>query len=250
MDKVIEEIGGIFRQNGVPLFGFGPASPLEDAPPRYRPADYLSSAKSIVCLGIPVPRAVFRCGGRANDVYGRAVNIYYRKMDSLLLQAACALEDAGHPALPVFGCFPYEVKGRGDLWGFVSLPAMAEAVGLGKIGRNGLLFNSVYGPRLILGGVVTSATLPAMAWPGKDEKGCPEGCSVCRESCPVKAIDETGRVDRAACVFHSMNSPILNHLVKSKEFGAADMQGIINVAGVDDHSMYNCTLCVSACPYC
>jgi len=249
MNTVVEEIGGIFKQNGIPVFGFGPASLLENAPPRYRPADYLPSAKSIICLGIPVPRAIFRCNERSNDAYGRTVNIYYRKMDALLLQAACILEDSGELALPVFGCFPYELRGRGDLWGFLSLPNIAEAVGLGKIGRNGLLFNSVYGPRLILGGVVTSAMLPAKTWPEKDEKGCPDGCFVCQERCPIKAIDKAGRVDRVACVSYSVTSPILTHLVKSKEFGASDMKGVINAASVDDHSMYACTRCVSECPY-
>jgi len=250
MDTRIEEMKKIFKQNGIPLFGVGASSLLENGPPPgYRPADYLPSAKSMVCLGIPIPKGVFRCNERLNDAYGRTVNIYLRKMDALLLQAACILEASGEIALPVFGCFPYEVKGPGDLRGFLSLPNMAEAVGLGKIGRNGLLFNALYGPRLILGGVLTSAALPAMEWPEKDEKGCPDGCHVCQERCPIKAIDKNGKVDRVACVFHSVTSPILTHLVKSKEFGASDMKGIINAAGVDDHSLYACTRCVSECPY-
>jgi epoxyqueuosine reductase QueG len=57
---------------------------------------------------------------------------------------------------------------------------MAEVTGIGKIGKNGLLFNPRYGPRLMLGGIVTTASLPAIAWPEKDEGGCPQDCYICK----------------------------------------------------------------------
>ena len=49
----------------------------------------------------------------------------------------------------------------------MSLVRMAEAVGIGAIGKNGLLFHSEYGPRLMLGGVITTAALPKTAWPAR-----------------------------------------------------------------------------------
>ena len=131
----------------------------------------------------------------------------------------------------------------------MNLVRVAEATGIGRIGKNGLLFNSKYGPRLILGGIVTTAKLPFMAWPEKDEKGCPEGCSVCQEVCPVGAIDRSGRVDRIACIKYSMKSPIFSHLMKAGNFGSEDAQMINHVTAVDDHSMYRCIKCVSVCPH-
>ena len=141
------------------------------------------------------------------------------------------------------------MKGPGDFWGYLSLPQMAEAVGLGKIGGNGLLFNAVYGPRLILGGVLTTAALPETAWPSRDGRGCSPDCSICREACPIGAIDPQGKVNRLSCLLYSMDSPILSHLIKSKEFGAAEIEDVVNTAGIDDHSLYKCTRCVAACPY-
>ena len=126
---------------------------------------------------------------------------------------------------------------------------MAEAVGIGKIGKNGLLFNSKYGPRLMLGGIITTAVLPAMAWPDKSENGCPDECFVCQEQCPVGAIDKKGKVDRLACIKYSMKSPIFSYFMKTKAFDALDAQMINHVSGVDDHSMYTCIKCVSMCPY-
>jgi epoxyqueuosine reductase QueG len=151
--------------------------------------------------------------------------------------------------VPVYGCFPYDIKGKGDFWGYMCLVKIAEAAGIGRVGKNGLLFNSKYGPRLLLGGIVTTASLPAMAWPEKDEKGCPENCFVCQEECPVKAIDRSGRVDRVACTKYSSRSPIFSHMMKTSESPHQDVQIINHLTAVDDHSMYQCIKCVSVCPY-
>ena len=131
----------------------------------------------------------------------------------------------------------------------MSLVKMAGAVGIGRVGKNGLLFHSKYGPRLMLGGIVTTLSLSSMTWPEKDEKGCPEDCLVCQEQCPVKAIDKTGKVDRVACIKYSMRSPIFSNLMKAGNFGSEDVQMINHLAAVDDHSMYRCIKCVSACPH-
>ena len=121
---------------------------------------------------------------------------------------------------------------------------------MGKTGKNGLLFNADYGPRLMLGGIITTADLPAMTWPHKDEKGCPDDCFACQEACPVGAIDRSGKVDRLACVKHSMKTPIFSYLMKTKAFDKSEASLLNHVTGVDDHAMYTCINCVSKCPSC
>jgi epoxyqueuosine reductase len=249
MRKIIEGLKKLFAQNNIPVFGIDKASSLENEPSGYRPSDMLDSAKSILCLGIPVPKGIFKSEERSGWMYWRAANIYYRNIDTVLMRAASIIEEKGEVAVPVFGCFPYDIKGKGDFWGYVSLAQMAEAVGIGKVGKNGLLFSSKYGPKLLLGGIITTASLPAMAWPEKDEGGCPEDCFACQEQCPVKAIDKNGKVDRVACIKYSMRSPIFSNLMKAGKFGSADVQMINHVTAVDDHSMYRCIQCVSVCPY-
>ena len=132
--------------------------------------------------------------------------------------------------------------------GNISLVRMAEAAGLGKIGKNGLIFNSTYGPRLMMGGIVTTAPLPSLSWPGKDEVGCPKECFVCQDICPAGAIGRDGRVNRPACTRHSMQSPLLSLMMKSKEFNAEELSTVFNTAGVDGNSMYKCLKCISECP--
>jgi epoxyqueuosine reductase QueG len=249
MIKMIEEMTNLFALNSIPVFGITNAISLENEPLGYRPSDMLASAESILCLGIPVPKGIFQCQGRAEWMYWRAANIYYRNIDAVLMRATSIIEEKGEIAVPVYGCFPYDIKGKGDFWGYMCLIKMAEAVGIGKMGKNGLLFNSKYGPRLILGGIVTTASLPKIVWPEKDGKGCPEECYLCQGQCPVSAIDKSGRVDRVACIKHSMRSPIFSNLMKAANFGSEDAQMINHVTAVDDHSTYRCIKCVSVCPY-
>lgn len=249
MNTTIETVKSVFMQNNVPVFGVAQSSCLENDPPGYRPSDTLPSAQSILCMGIPVPTGVFQCKERLNETYWRVANISYRNIDAVLMQVARIIEEQKEAAVPVFGCFPYDVRGKGDFWGYLSLVRMAEAVRIGKLGKNGLLFNSKYGPRLLLGGIITTALLPAMAWPEEDDTGCPEHCYICQESCPVGAIDRNGKVDRVACVKHSMKSPIFSYFMRTKDFDASDVQMINHLTGVDDHSMYTCIRCVSTCPF-
>jgi epoxyqueuosine reductase QueG len=249
MKMAEEELKKFFLQNNIPVFGIAKASSLENEPLGYRPSDMLASAESILCLGIPVPKGIFKSEERSEWMYWRAASIYYRNIDAVLMRACSIIEEKGEVAVPIYTCFPYDIKGKGDFWGYMGLVKIAEAVGIGKIGKNGLLFNSKYGPRLLLGGIITTASLPTIAWPENDEKGCPKECFTCQKQCPVKAIDESGRVDRVACIKYSMRSPIFSNLMKAGNFGSEDVQMINHVTAVDDHSMYQCIQCVSVCPY-
>jgi epoxyqueuosine reductase len=250
MKELVKQMEAFVARSDIPVLGMGPASRLEDdSPAGYRPSDLLPKAKSLVCLGLPIPKGVFQCPGRENQTYWRAANIYYRHIDALLLQLGRIIEETGATVVPVFGCFPYDLKGKGDLWGFLSLVKAAEAVGLGKTGKNGLLFHSRYGPRLILGGLVTTTELPELIWPERGNGGCPEDCRICQENCPVGAIDPTGKVDRVACVKYSQKTPIFSYLMKTKTFAPEEVPMLNQTTGVDDHAVYACIKCVSTCPY-
>jgi len=59
MKKIIEGLKSLFTQNNIPVFGIARASSLENEPSGYRPSDMLSSAESILCFGIPIPKGIF-----------------------------------------------------------------------------------------------------------------------------------------------------------------------------------------------
>jgi len=249
MKKIIEGLKSLFTQNNIPVFGIARASSLENEPSGYRPSDMLSSAESILCFGIPIPKGIFKSEERSEWIYWRAVNIYYRNIDMVLMRASSIIEEKGEVGVPVYGCFPYDIKGKGDFWGYLSLVRMGQAVGIGKIGRNGLLFNSKYGPRLILGGIITTAKLPIAASSKKAEKGCPKECFVCQDQCPAGAIDRAGKVNGPLCTKYSSKSPVFSYFMKQGQNSAEDIKMLNHLTAVDDHSMYQCIKCVSVCPY-
>jgi hypothetical protein len=96
MNGLLERIKEFSVRQDIPVFGIGRASSLENSAPQgYRPSDLLSAAKSLLCLGVPVPKGVFKCGGRANATYGRAANTYYRNIDAMLMQVGRIIEETG-----------------------------------------------------------------------------------------------------------------------------------------------------------
>ena len=103
MKKTVEKIKTLFIRNDIPVFGITKSSLLEDETQGFRPSDALPSAKSILCVGNPVPKGVFQNNGRQHENYWRAANIYYRNMDAILLQVARIIEEQGEVAVPVFG---------------------------------------------------------------------------------------------------------------------------------------------------
>ncbi|HPI92538.1 MAG TPA: hypothetical protein PLT09_04325 [Deltaproteobacteria bacterium] len=249
MDALMERLDRLMDRAGVPLFGSGPSGALDREPEGLRPKDFLPDARGLFCFGMPLPEGIYRCPDRSVEMYWRALNMHFRTMDELSLHTAMMLEASGFTAAPVFACFPMEVRNKGELRGYVSLVRMAEACGLGKIGGNGLLFNARYGPRLILGGIVTEAALPQLSRPDADGRGCPEGCSVCREKCPAHAIGPQGKVDMAACIRHSTYAPIFSAVLGTGRVKTGEIGRLNLTTSVDEQNMNTCMACVSECPY-
>ena len=249
MATVIEDIESVLSLARVPVFGAAPAMTLENGAQGYRPTDLLPGAQSVVCFGAPMPQGIYRCASKPIEMYWRALPMRFRAADDLSLQVAAVIEEAGFTSSPIFACFPMDRLAGGELWGYASLVRMAEACGLGRIGKNGLLFNSRYGPRLILGGVVTTAVLPPTSFPERDEQGCPEDCFVCQERCPIHAIERSGKVNNAACSRYSTQPLIFTAMLKAREYKPEEVQRLLNTAALDEHNINVCTACVSACPY-
>lgn len=250
MNQVMKGIKNLLVDSGLPIFGSNESASMENAPRGHRPSEILPKAKSLLAVGLPVPKGAYRFEEKAVENLWRTHTLYYKRIDSIMLRACLLIEEQGHTALPIFGCYPFSLKGKGDLWGFASLVKMAEAAGLGAYGGNGLLFNSTYGPRLMLGGLITTASLPSMTWPAKDQGGCPEGCHICQEKCPQQAIDHKGNVDRIACVKHSSKTPLLSHIIQDGKHAADELEKIVLVSSADANNMNTCIRCVSECPFC
>jgi epoxyqueuosine reductase QueG len=104
-----------------------------------------------------------------------------------------------------------------------------------------------FGLRLSLGGVVTTAPLTPT---GKiREEVCAPECSDCVNSCPAKAIAETGKVNHSSCMRYANANPLMQSLLReSSTKEKYSFETLNNLIGVDDHSVYVCFKCLKACP--
>lgn len=88
---------------------------------------------------------------------------------------------------------PYHVEKGG-----VYLKDAAVFAGLGVVGKNNLLLDRKWGPRVRLRAVLIEDSLPSSR-PLEDFQPC-QGCAMpCREACPVKAFAR-GEYDRSTCI--------------------------------------------------
>jgi epoxyqueuosine reductase len=249
---ITSDIRRIAESENLTLLGFAPASDLDDEPAGYRPGDLVPGARGLVSFAVPVPRSVFQTPLHAEEIISRTQSLVYRRLDSIAIRIAALLEDEGERALPVFGCFPMKINRNGDVAGFLNLLRMAEAAGLGVIGRNGLLIHSRYGSRLMLGGVVTTARLPALRRAKPKESGCPSNCRICVDACPVRAIDpERLRVDIMRCLAHAAYTPLMSRLdfVVRRAVSPDSAARLLCHTSLDEHTLHMCSRCVALCPY-
>lgn len=64
--------------------------------------------------------------------------------------------------------------------------------------------------------------------------------------CPSKALDGTGKVNRLTCTVIHAIAPL--SLMMTKHFSAKEnMDMILNVGAVDEHTWYRCNACVVNC---
>jgi len=246
------EIHEVAKAENVAVFGIGPASDMADEQIGYRPEDFLPGAQSLICFGIPVPKGVYRTTNYSLEAGWRSQNLLYRQLDSLALKFSILLEQSGARAIPIYGCMPLGVNEKGTVVGIFNQLRMAEITGIGVIGKNGLLINSRHGSSLMLGGLLTTESLPAMRYPETEEPGCPPECQICSDSCPVNAImPEKKQVNIMSCLSYTARTPSMSRLkflflrARNKMSAARYM----SITSFDEHTFHICSKCVSLCPY-
>lgn len=205
-----------------------------------------AEAKSAICFGMPIPKGILNSASQDPWLYWRYFNLTTKASDILANKLCMLLEQNGYTSIPAYGCYPLKTDGK-RLLGGVPLIYWAEAAGMGRLSKCGMLVNQQWGLRILLGGVITTAQFAPTAM--KQDLICPAECSKCIAACPVKAIDETGKVDHIKCLGKANANPITEHLLRDETSKAKySFDDIMNLTAVDDHSTYSCFECVRACP--
>jgi len=249
---IIDELKRITKDENISVFGIGPASEMKDEPEGYRPENLLPGVQSLICFGIALPKDVYYSPKNSLEITWRSQNLLYRRLDTLALRFSVLLEGNGDRAVPVYGCMPLDLNEKGYVVGYINQIRMAEAVGIGVVGKNGLLIHSRYGSRMMIGGLLTTADLPETCYPEIEEGGCPPDCHLCSDACPVNAIMPIRKqVKIMRCLNYTAQTPAMLKLkflylwMRDKKTAARYM----NVKTFDEHTFHICSRCVSICPY-
>lgn len=169
---------------GADLCGVAGIDRFDGAPEGYHPCDVLPSCQSAVSFACRFPAGVLSC--RTAVPYTTVRNSITAKMDAIALDLCIALDKEGVTAIPI-PTNESQWDTRTERWrSIVSQKHIAQAAGLGTIGRHSLLITPQFGSMVWLGAVLTEARLEPDALL---ERLCSD-CSLCVEVCPVNALEK------------------------------------------------------------
>lgn len=253
------------REFGADLVGIAAGETLDRHPPdprrpqtpaRITPED----SKSVVVLARRLLTGLGRLKGADDRHKQYSTELVLSDLEEIELKLVYFLEEQGFPAItvPPMHFDPRHYDPDGDSRGPLSLPHAAVEAGLGTLGLNLMLLTPEYGPRVLLGAVLTQCELEPDR-PLATPLCLGAACGRCLLACPGDAILHWG-LDKRRCAPHA--SPygfayVMNHiermvtadraeqlkLLKSKE-SFMTWQSILRGVGVYS----GCTRCVDVCP--
>lgn len=173
---------------GVDLCGIASADKFEGAPKGAHPNDILQDANSVVVFAKRFLRGTVQA--TSTIPYTIVRNQLSTDIDRLSMEFSYFIEKYNYIALPTGSVGPTNWDNEANRCrGLLSLKHAAELAGLGRIGKNTLLVNKDFGNMIWLGAVVTNAKLTPD--PYIETNYCIEGCTLCIDNCPVKALSTT-----------------------------------------------------------
>jgi epoxyqueuosine reductase len=249
-----EEVKAVAREQGVDLVGIAPADCVETSPNRRGPRSVLPEARSVVVIAKRM--LVGSIESPSNQVTTSQNVALYQELDRTSYVLGCFLEQSGYRAATVPAYNPVEMtlETKGFV-GAVSLRHVAQAAGLGVLGKNNLLLTPQLGPRVRLGAVVTTADLD----PDKSltDDFCGD-CEACVAACPVDALSEPGKTHAGRCIRQILPyglSALITYLREifnkprdeiEQSFLDPDFWNLYQSLQVG--MQYGCHACINACP--
>ena len=171
---------------GADLCGIASIDRFMDAPEGFHPTDVLPSCQSVIVLASRFLKSTLHA--KSTVPYTTVRNELSTKMNHMAVKLSEYLEDHEAIAIPMNSTGPDEWDAKTNKFrGIISLKHAAVQAGLGKIGKNTLLVNDKYGNMIWLSAVFVGEHLEPD--PIAPYEGCIENCSLCLDSCPVKALD-------------------------------------------------------------
>jgi len=156
-------------------------------PEGHRPEDVMPDMRSVIIHITALKHTVgrYRPGGWWNNRYEhvRAVN----------KAISAFLSELGHKTV----CPSPWGHNRRTLMPKLQFKPLAVLAGMGWMGKNNLVIHPIFGPRIVIGVVLTDAQIERTRRP-RLENGCGD-CDACLHVCPIGALRPDGSFDRLRC---------------------------------------------------
>jgi epoxyqueuosine reductase len=249
-----QKVKGAAIETGADLVGIASADCVESSSTRRGPRSVLPQAQSVI---------VFATRMLVGSIESPSVEVLtyqnlavYQELERISYWVGRFLEKQGYRAatIPAYSPVEMSLETKGFV-GAVSLRHVAEAAGLGRLGRSNLLVTPKMGPRVRLGAVVTTAKLETDEPIGEDF--C-ENCQACVDACPIGALSEPGKTHTGGCVRRILPyglGKLVNFLKKSLDIPKEEIKASFSdpefwnmYQSLQMGMQYGCHACMNACP--
>jgi len=198
---ILSDIEELAKKLNIDFWGVASIERFNNAPMGRKPTDILFNAKSVIAIGIQIPKGALVAQMRFYEGYdpGKFVYLHYGvQIPNTYLEIASInisrfLEkEYGWVSVPLPPSQPYD---RANRLGVMSVRHIACAAGLGEIGWNNLMIHPEIGCAVRYGGVVTEGEIKQTMLYGGEPLCRPDKCGrLCVRECPIGAISATESV--------------------------------------------------------
>lgn len=167
------------------------------------PLAFMESARSVVVLGVAVPRGAIESLPKGRPEYTNTLMAGTATLRVIAFRLARLIEKSGYRAtiVPTEGSeFGYWYADRETLMAGLSIKYAAYCADLGNYGINQLLITDEFGPRVRMTAIVTDAPFGGDEPPSRPllHEDCGD-CLQCVAACPAEAFSADGTIDRHRC---------------------------------------------------
>jgi epoxyqueuosine reductase len=242
------DLNVFFKEQGIDVFSEVGLDNLSDED-RSSIKQFFPAARSVIVFGKEVPVPVYRMPPKEKT---KGMLRIAEALDTTAVRLAALFKEEQIPATPVPLYLPVRIA-DGNVQGFVRLKNVAAAGGLGSHGRNTVLFNSQFGPRLLLSGVVTGRIVQKSQQAvrdtqRKDTSNCTE-CGRCVSVCPGGALGPGGADTFRCRTVSAWVPPVLVPAAKWMLRRTLLLTCLAPLAPwIARTATIRCSLCVTECP--